>query len=72
MNTVFCPVKNAQINGTDCYLMCDVADNVVNARVLYDGAPNDSILPLSIKWNEEQRQKCQSCKWHADVGDEEE
>ncbi len=62
--TVYCPVKEAQINGADCYLMCDVADNMVNPRVLFDGAPGNSILPPSIVWNEEQRQKCLNCKWH--------
>lgn len=67
MKTVYCPIKDGQINGTDCLTMCDVADNMFNSSVLYDGESGESILPESIKWNEEQRQKCLKCQYHNDV-----
>lgn len=57
MKTVYCPVKMAQIDGGDCLIVCDVADNMVKSTV----------LPEGIKWNEEQRQKCLSCQYHNDV-----
>lgn len=56
-DTVFCPVKNAEINGCDCYIVCDVADRMIKPTVLPDG----------IEWNEEQRKKCLTCKYHNDV-----
>lgn len=60
MNTVFCPVRGEQIDGTTCLEICLVADNMVKERILDD---YDPIIP----WNEEQRQKCLNCKWHTDV-----
>ena len=53
MKTVHCPVKGDEINGTDCLIVCDVADRMVK--------------PEGIKWDEEQRQKCLACKYHADI-----
>lgn len=57
MNTVFCPVKDNQINGADCFLICEIAD----------GNAPDAVLPEKIIWNEAQRQKCLRCKWHTDI-----
>lgn len=57
MKTVYCPVKDGQINGDDCLLICDVSDAFINPRV----------LPEGIEWNEQQRSKCQNCKYHEDV-----
>lgn len=57
MNTVFCPVREEQVDGTTCLEICLVADNMVQERT----------LPEGITWNEEQRQKCLNCKWHADI-----
>ena len=67
MKTVYCPIKDDQINGIDCLTMCDVADNMLKSSVLYDGEPEESVLPKSIKWDEEQRQKCLNCQYHYDV-----
>lgn len=61
--TVFCPITREQIDGTSCFIMCDVAEHILLPEVLYDGAP-DSILQPSVEWNEELRQKCLNCKWH--------
>lgn len=52
--TVFCPVINGEINGGDCMIICDVADRMVKPTVLWD----------DVTWNEEQRERCLSCKWH--------
>lgn len=57
MKTVPCPVKGDEINGTDCLIICDVADRMVKPTCLPDG----------IEWNEEQRRKCLACKYHADI-----
>ncbi len=57
MKTVHCPVKGDEINGTDCLIVCDVADRMVKP----------TCLPEGIKWDEEQRQKCLACKYHADI-----
>ena len=57
MNTVFCPVKNDQIDGNDCYIVCEVADNMLKKK----------FLPEGIQWNEEQKQKCLNCPYHADI-----
>lgn len=61
MKTVYCPVKADQVDGGDCIVICDVADHMIKPSVLPDG----------IEWNEEQRQKCLNCKWHADLDQEE-
>lgn len=58
-HTVYCLVKNDQINGADCYEVCEVADNMVS----------ENILPEGILWNEKQKEKCLHCKWHGDVKD---
>ena len=55
--TVFCPVKNGQANGTECLEICIVADR--------EAKP--TILPEGIAWDEEQRQLCLNCKYHADL-----
>ncbi len=57
MKTVFCPVKCGEINGTDCLIICDVADRLINPRM----------LPEGVVWNEQQREKCKQCKYHADI-----
>ncbi len=59
MKTVPCPVKGDEINGTDCLTICDVADGLLNPRV----------LPEGIKWDEHQCTKCKQCKYHADIED---
>lgn len=61
MKTVHCPVINGQIDGSGCFEIVLVADR--------EAKP--SILPQSIEWNEEQRQKCLSCPYHADLDSEE-
>lgn len=57
MKTVPCPVKGDEINGDDCLIICDVADRAIKP----------ACLPEGIKWDEEQRQKCKACKYHADL-----
>ena len=57
MKTVYCPVKDGQIDGGDCLIICDVADKLINP----------SILPEGIKWNEEQGEMCKNCKYHNDI-----
>lgn len=59
MNTVQCPVTGAPIDGAGCLVICDVADKMLKP----------SALPEGIVWNEEQRQKCLKCKYHADLTD---
>lgn len=61
MKTVYCPIKENQIIGDDCYLLCAIADEEVSPRVLPDGVGY---------WNEEQRQKCLKCKYHADLNED--
>ena len=61
MKTVHCPIKDAQVDGGDCLVICDVADRMIKP----------SVLPEGIVWNEEQRQKCLSCPYHADLDSEE-
>lgn len=57
MKTVYCPVKDDQINGTDCLIICDIADRIIKS----------TLIPEGIKWDEQQRKKCLSCKYHADI-----
>ncbi len=57
MQTVYCPVKDGDINGDDCLLICDVADEMITP----------SALPEEIKWDENQRRVCKFCKYHADL-----
>ena len=57
INTVFCPVINEQIDGTTCLDIVLVADKEAKT----------SILPNWVKWNEEQRKKCLTCKYHSDM-----
>lgn len=54
--TVYCPVLDADIDGGDCMLISDVADRIVKPSALWN----------EVKWDEEQRQKCLACEWHAD------
>ena len=58
METVFCPLKQGQIDGTDCLVTCDVADHILKPTVL---------PPEIVNWNEEKREICKKCKWHADL-----
>jgi hypothetical protein len=60
MKTVYCPIKANQINGDDCYLLCAIADEEISDNVLPDGVSN---------WNEEQRQKCLTCRYHYPLED---
>lgn len=62
MKTVYCPVKTTQVNGTDCMVICDVADRLLNP----------SVLPNGITWSEEQRERCLKCSYHADLESSEE
>lgn len=62
MKTVYCPIKNGQINGDDCYLLCAIADGEISSRVLPDGVDD---------WNEEQCQKCLNCEFHYPLEDDE-
>lgn len=55
--TVYCPVKNGQIDGGDCFEIVLVADSEAKS----------TILPEGIEWNEAQRQKCLDCRYHADI-----
>ncbi len=60
MTTVYCPVKDGQIDGGDCLVVCDIADRLIKA----------SAAPEGIQWSEEQRQKCLRCQYHADLSEE--
>ncbi len=55
MKTVFCPIKNDQINGDDCYLLCAIADNDLSCRVLPEGVDG---------WSERKQKKCLKCRYH--------
>ena len=57
MKTVYCPVKDNQIDGGDCLIICDVADRLIKP----------SVLPKGIEWNEKQCEKCKNCQYHNDV-----
>ena len=57
METVYCSVINNQIDGGDCYLICEVADNMCGPFILPDG----------IDWNEDLRKICLNCPYHDDV-----
>ena len=52
--TEYCPVCDKQIEGSECLVICDVADRMVKSTV----------LPEGVVWNEEQRKICKACKWH--------
>lgn len=56
--TVYCPVKEDQIDGGECIIVCDVADNLVKPTVIPDG----------IEWNDLQCQRCKDCQYHDDIG----
>ena len=60
MKTVYCPVKGAPINGTDCIIICDVAEKMIKP----------SMIPAGIEWNEEQRRKCLRCQYHDDLDED--
>ena len=62
--TVHCPVINSQINGDNCYVMCEIADGMINPSVLHD---EPAILPPGTEWTEKLRQMCLNCPYHADV-----
>ncbi|MCI8387035.1 MAG: hypothetical protein HFE63_01030 [Clostridiales bacterium] len=57
MKTVYCPVIDDQINGSDCILIVDVAEHLIKPSALSD----------RVVWNEEQRQKCLKCQYHDDL-----
>ena len=57
MRTVYCPVLERQINGTECLEVVLVADRMISAETL---------LP-ELRWDEVQRQTCLRCYYHADV-----
>ena len=54
MKTVYCPVIKSRINGTDCNVICDVADKMLKPRV----------LPKGIVWDYEAENICLNCKYH--------
>ena len=56
-DTVTCPVKDDEITGDDCILVCDVADGMIKP----------TCLPEGIEWNEHKRMLCRSCRYHADL-----
>ena len=57
METVYCPLKGDQINGTDCLVVCDVVD----------GLFKPTVIPKDIAWTEEKREICEVCKYHNDI-----
>ena len=57
MKTVYCPVKENNINGADCCIICDVAEGYVKS----------TLLPEGIEWNEEQCKRCKNCQYHNDI-----
>lgn len=61
MKTVYCPVIDGQIDGTTCMEIVDVVDGLINERIL------DDIEEVAV-WNDEQKQKCLNCPYHADIG----
>ncbi len=54
MDIIYCPVADKNVGIDDCIITRDVADRLVKP----------SVLPEGISWNEEQRAKCISCKYH--------
>lgn len=54
--TVYCPVIDDEITGTDCMTITDVADKLMPVSELWN----------EVTWNEEQRSRCLACKWHHD------
>ena len=50
----YCPVAEKYIDGGDCIIICDVAEEVLE--------PDK--LPKGIEWNEKQCKKCKNCKYH--------
>ena len=60
-NTVYCPVIRGQIDGTTCLKIVDVADGLINARILED-------IEAVSDWNDGLRQKCLNCPYHANIG----
>lgn len=60
MKTVYCPVINDNIDGVDCYIICDVAEGYVKP----------TLLPKAIMWNDEQCTKCKKCQYHNDISGE--
>lgn len=60
MKTVYCPVIEGQIDGTTCMEIVDVVNGLINERIIKD------IKEVTI-WNDEQKQKCLNCPYHADV-----
>ena len=55
MKTVYCPVIDGRIDGTLCLEISLVADKEAT----------QAILPDNVIWDEDQRNKCISCKYHA-------
>ena len=57
VKTVYCPVKDGEVDGGDCIIICDVADRLILPTV----------LPEGIVWDEQQREKCKACPYHDDA-----
>lgn len=57
MDKVYCPVKQDNIDGGECLVICDVADRMIKPTV----------LPEGIDWNEEKQKLCLECKFHDDI-----
>ncbi|MBQ3195298.1 MAG: hypothetical protein IJB65_02415 [Clostridia bacterium] len=57
MKTVYCPLKDARINGDDCLIVCDVVDGLIKP----------TLIPDEIKWSEQCREICKKCRYHEDI-----
>ena len=57
MDKVYCPVKQDNIDGGECLVICDVADRMIKPTVLSEG----------ISWNKEKQKLCLECKFHKDI-----
>ncbi len=57
--TVFCPVIKRQIDGGDCFIICDIADEMIKPILLFE--------EFSVAWDEDMRQVCKQCVFHDDL-----
>lgn len=57
-NTVYCPVLERGINDADCMEICDVADDLIDEKVM-------KTVDSSIKWTAELSEVCKQCKYHS-------
>jgi hypothetical protein len=52
-----CPIKNEEISGDECLLICDVVDGFIKL----------SALPENMAWDEDKSKICKGCPYHFDV-----